>query len=246
MRDFVLHIVLKHLLFSIFLILVLVPLQAQSWFGDNYKPIIRKGNLEYKKGDYDAAADAYNKSFEKKPDNPTAHFNLGNTLYKKGNYDSAMTHYQASLNGLKDENLKSRGYYNLGNSMLQKREFQKAIDAYKESLKSNPSNEDARYNLSYAKKMLQQQQQQQNKDDKKDQNKNDEQQKNQDDKKDQDKKEDQKQDEKQEQQKQENKPNQMTKEEAERILNALKNREKYLKDQQKEKGAKSSGVEKDW
>lgn len=231
---------------TLFVLIFAAPdLYAQSWFGSNNKQFIRKGNLEYKKGNFDAASDEYKKVIGKKPDHPVAHFNMGTSLYKKGNFDSAMTHFQTAINGISDDKLKSKGYYNLGNTMLQKREYQKAIDAYKESLKANPGNEDARYNLSYARKMLQQQQQQQQKqNDMQDQNNNNDDQQQQQNKSEND---EQKNDEKknQEQQEKENQE-QMSKEEAERILDALKNREKELKNQQKDKGKNNNSVEKDW
>jgi len=72
--------------------------------------------------------------------------------------------------------MKAKAYHNLGNSYMQQKEWGKSVDAYKDALKINPSDQDTKYNLAYAKKHLiqQKQQQQKNKDqNKKDQNKKD-------------------------------------------------------------------------
>lgn len=215
---------------------------SQSLLGNNNKSILRKGNKDYKEKNFERAAKYYNQVLENDPKNIIGHFNLGNTYYRKSAFDTAMTHYQAAIHELNDEKLKSKGYYNLGNVMLQKREFQKAIDAYKQSLKADPNNEDARYNLSYALKMLQQQQQQQQQ--QRQDQKNQDKQKNE---QQQDKKEEPNDDKNQQKKQQQEQKNEMSREEAERILNALKNREKELKNHQKKEKVKGNGTtEKDW
>lgn len=233
---------LSSLLFMLMLLHV-NPVEGQGLFGNNSRPTLRKGNQEYKKGNFDEAIHLYQKALSKDPKNPIGHFNLGNTYYKKSAFDSAMFHYQAAIQELKNDDLKSKGYYNLGNSMLQKREFQKAIDAYKEALKANPNNEDARYNLSYALKMLKQQQQQQQQQNQNQDQQNKDQQQNQPQQNNEEKKNDDKKEQPNQPQEQKN---QMSREEAERILNALKNREKELKNQQKDKGKGNGSTEKDW
>ena len=97
--------------------------------------------------------------------------------------------------------------------------FDEAIEAYKNALRLNPKDDEARYNLELCKKQQKKQQDKKNQDkqdQKKDQNGKDE-------KKEKDKK-DQKQD-KQKQQQQQQKP-QMSKENAEQLLNAAMQEEK--------------------
>jgi len=144
--------------------------------------------------------------------------------------------------------------------LARKKKYDESIKAYKKALRYSPNDEDTRYNLAYAQKMLIQQQNQQdnndqNKEDNKDQNQQDQNQQNQNQDK-QDNK-DQKQDNKDQQSQQndqkqdkpqQNKP-QMSRENAEQILKAMEEDEKELQEKiklQEKKDAKRYNVEKDW
>lgn len=240
--------------------MLLICLCASTWTHAQRKEIV-EGNTEYAGGRYRNAEAAYKKSVEKAPQQFIGSYNLGNALYRQNKFDEASQQYlNASANNNVNE-LQSKSMYNMGNSLLKSEKYAESIEAYKKALRLNPKDEDARYNLSYAQKKLHQQQQQQdqnkdNKDnkDKKDQQKKDQQQ----DKKDQQKKDQEKQNQqkddqakqdqkKEEQKKQEPKQPKLSKEEAERMLKALKNDEKDL---QKEKAKKyqvnSNSIEKNW
>ena len=139
-----------------------------------------------------------------------------------------------------DKNKKSAAMYNLGNSLLKANKVQESIEAYKGSLKLTPDNPKAKYNLAYAqdllKKQQEQKQQQQNKDkqDKnKDQNKKDQKDQNKENKE-QEKNDKQNEDQKQQQDQQQR----MSKDDAQRLLNALANEEKNV--QEKVKLAKAA------
>ena len=155
---------------KLFLILVVLlaflngSIQAQSIFGINYNAIMRKGNLDYKKGKFDDALLKYNKVFKDKQNDPLLNYNLGTILYKKGNYDTASYFFDNAIKNINGNNkLKSKAYYNLGNSYMQQQKYDKATEAFSNSLKHNPLDEDSRYNLSYALRKLKKQQQEQNK-----------------------------------------------------------------------------------
>jgi Mg-chelatase subunit ChlI len=141
---------------------------------------------------------------------------------------------------------RSESMYNLGNSLLMANKLQESIEAYKNSLKLKPENMEAKYNLAYAQDLLKKQQEQQNQQQQKQQNKD-----NKDRKKDQEKKEDEnkkqdqkqnnqdKQDNQQEQKQQDQQQQQsISKEDAERLLNAIANDEKNV--QEKVKLAKAA------
>jgi tetratricopeptide (TPR) repeat protein len=135
-----------------------------------------------------------------------------------------------------DKDKKSSSLYNLGNSLLMANKVQESIEAYKNSLRLKPDNMDAKYNLAYAQDLMkeQQQQQQQNKDNE-DQQKKDEENKNQDQKNEgQDKQNNEQQQDRQDQQQQQS----ISKEDAERLLNAIANDEKNV--QEKVKLAKAA------
>ena len=117
--------------------------------------------------------------------------------------------------------------------------YEDAIYGYKNALKINPKDEDTRYNLAYALKKLAEQQKNQKKDDKKDKDKQD--------KKDENKEKKENKNDKEKEKQEEQQP-QMSKEQAEKMLNALKNDEKKLQALRKKKGdpANKVKVEKDW
>jgi Ca-activated chloride channel homolog len=227
---------INSLLIAVLLIITLA-VNAQS-----DKKQIREGNREYKKERYPESEILYRKAAGTSTHSPDAVFNTGDALYKQKKYEEAAKQFTESTNLNDTPQKKSDGFYNMGNSLLMAKKFQESIDAYKKALKLKPDNPEAKYNLAYAQDLLkkqeeqqkqQQQQDQQNKDDQKDKEKND---KNQD-QKDKEKQNDQdnKQDDKQQEQKQQEG---MSKEDAQRILNAMANDEKNV--QEKVKLAKAA------
>ncbi|MBR5216508.1 MAG: tetratricopeptide repeat protein, partial [Bacteroidales bacterium] len=170
------------------------------------KGLIRHGNNEFKNGNFSEAEVNYRKSLDKEY-SPKAQFNLGDALYEQKNYEDAEKNFSEVTERKVSKEIESDAYYNLGNTYMAQEKYAEAFDSYKKSLKANPKNEDARYNLEYARwKMIQQQQQQNQQQDnqqKQDQEqKQDQQQQQQNQQQDQQQQQDQKQDQQQEQQQQ--------------------------------------------
>lgn len=235
-----------------FIIVVLVVLQASFVFAQQEKKYIKKGNDLYQQQNYKDAEANYRQSVGKKAQTVEGNFNLGDALYKQKKYDDAQKQFTKIASASNNKQVLADAYHNLGNSLLQKKKLEESIAAYKKSLLRNPTDEETRYNLAYAQKMLKKQQ-----DDKKKNNQNNKDNKNKDkdknkdknkddknkDKKDQDKnKQDQNKDQdKKDQGEQKPDPNNVSKEDAERMLEALGNDEKQTQDKlknQKLKGAK--------
>ena len=214
---------------------------------------IREGNRHFRKGFYSEAIKDYKNSLDKKY-NDKAQFNLGDAYYNLKNYEEATRSFQSVADRNVPKNMEANAYYNLGNSLMEQQKYAEAFDAYKKSLKKDPNDEDARYNLEYARQKMimqqqQQQQQQQNQDNKNQEDKQDkqnqQQQQNQENKQEQE----QNQDDQQQQQQQQQQEQQMSKEDAERMLQALENQEKETMDKMNEaKAAKMQKrkIQKDW
>jgi Ca-activated chloride channel homolog len=210
-------------------------------YGQTEKKYIRDGNGKYKDSKYAESEVSYIKAIDKNKMSSDAEFNLGDALYKQKKYEDAGKQFLDNSNVLTDNRKKSNSLYNLGNSLLNNNKVEESISAYKNSLKLDPNNPEAKYNLAYAQDLLKQQQQQQkgqNKDNKKDdQNKdqNQNQDKNQNNNKDQNQGQD-----KQQQQQQQQQPQQqgISKEDAQRLLDAIANDEKNV--QEKVKLAKAN------
>lgn len=224
--------------------------------------LIIKGNGLYKDGKFGEAEMTYRKGQSQGADAFISGFNLGDALFKQERYEEAASAFQALPNLTDDKEQKAAAFHNLGNSFMKTKKYQEGVDAYKQALRNNPTDINTKYNLSYAKRMLQQQQEQEQQQDKnKNQDKKDDQQKQdqqkQDEKKDQDKKdEEQKQDQQQqdqqkqeEQKEQQPKEGEISKEDAERTLDALDQDEKKIRDrleEQKIKKVVKGNIEKDW
>lgn len=136
---------------------------------------VRTGNKAYNKKNYTDAEAAYRKALASDSTYYKSQYNLGNSLYRQKNYSQAAQHFTRAL---QDPTLsgrkRSQVYHNLGNSYMQeglsqrdgqgggREQFQQAVTNYQEALKLDPKNQDTKYNLSLAKKLLATAQQQQN------------------------------------------------------------------------------------
>lgn len=136
-------------------------------------------------GDYKAALEKYKyltdslgvKEDEVMMNMANAYFNLNDTA-------NAMSAYQKLLTS-QNKTLKSNAYQQLGVLNNRQNRLEDALANFKESIKTDATNEDARYNYEMVKKKLEEQkkQEQQNKDKKDDKEKNEDKKENQDQKK---------------------------------------------------------------
>jgi len=207
------------------------------------RKFIRQGNRQYSKEKFPESEIFYRRALDKNKESGDAVFNAGDALYKQKKYEDAGKQFIRSLNINENNEKKSAGLYNLGNSLLMANKLQESIEAYKNSLRLRPENMEAKYNLAYAQDLLKKQQEEQQKQqDKNNQDQNKDQQKeNKEDNTNQDQEKEGQQDQKNDQQQQQNAEQQqqdMSKEDAERLLNAIANDEKKV--QEKVKLAKAA------
>jgi Ca-activated chloride channel homolog len=247
------------------IIILFTAMTLLSWSQQENRHI-RQGNREYEDEKYHEAEINYLKSTQSGKASHKGFYNLGDAWYMQKNYLQASAAFDTLRTFKMDDETRSKSYYNLGNSLLKasidsaelaQKFLPASIEAYKQSLRLKPDDADAKYNLAYAQKMLdksqQQQKQDQDKNDKQDQ-KHDQQKQDQDkkDQQDQQKQDQAKQDQKdqqQQQQQQQTQPQEISKEDAERILEALKNDEKETLEKLQEAKIQSVRVvktEKDW
>jgi len=155
--------------------------------------ILREAEKELSENDFASAEASYRQAVSKNPESVTARYNMANMYYGKEKPAQAATRYDQAgkIAGTKEE--KHRIFHNIGNSLMDQKNYEGAVEAYKNALRNNPSDEETRYNLALAKKMLEKEKEDDGgggDDDKKDQNKDDKNKDKKDDqgKKDQDKK----------------------------------------------------------
>ena len=150
-------------------------------------------------------------------------FNLGNSLLMQQKAKEAMEQFESASKVEKDKDKLAQIYHNMGVILQSSKQYPQCIEAYKESLRNNPKDDETRYNLALAQKLLkdQQQNQDQNQDKKDQQNQN-------------------------QQQQQQNK-DEMSKENAQQLLNAVMQDEKNVQDKvKKQLQIQGKKLDKDW
>ena len=198
---------------------------------------LRSGNKLYNDSLFVKAEVDYRKALEVNPKSTDAMFNLGNSLLMQQKAKEAMEQFESASKVEKEKDKLAQIYHNMGVILQASKQYPQCIEAYKESLRNNPKDNETRYNLALAQKLLkdqQQNQQNQNKDQKQDQK---------DEQKEQDKKDQQQ---NQNQQQQQNK-DEMSKENAQQLLNAVMQDEKNVQDKvKKQMQIRGKKLDKDW
>jgi Ca-activated chloride channel family protein len=212
-----------------FMLIAALPAYPQ---GD--KKMIRQGNREYEKERFAESEISYRKAIDKNKESADAVFNSGDALYKQKKFEDAGKQFAENHDMNDNKKKKSASLYNLGNSLLMSDKVKESIDAYKGSLKLNPENMEAKYNLAYAQDLLRkQEEQQQQQQDNQNQDQNKDQQDKQDKKDSGDNKNNQNQQQQQDQKPEQQQQQGISKEDAERLLNALANDEKNVQEKVK-------------
>ncbi|WP_044534362.1 tetratricopeptide repeat protein [Bacteroides intestinalis] len=224
----------------ILLLLTAISVSAQKAERD----YIRKGNRAYKDSTYVNAEVNYRKAIDVNPKSAISMYNLGNTLMQQNKLQEAMEQFVAATKMEKDKGNLAQIYHNMGVIFQSGKDYAKAVEAYKESLRNNPKDNETRYNLALAQKMLKDQEQnQQNQD----QNQDKKEQEKEQDKDKQDQKEQDQQNQDQQQQPPQPQENQMSKENAEQLLKSVMQDEKDVQDKVKKQQVIQGGrLEKDW
>ena len=106
-------------------------------------------------------------------ENSDISYNFGNLYIKNNELESARLRLVESIESTEDKSLKHKSYHNLGNILMEEKQYQMAVDAYKDALRNDPTDEETRYNLAYAKSKLEKEKNDDSKDgdDNKDKNK---------------------------------------------------------------------------
>lgn len=219
-------------------LIILLTLASVSAWGQ--KADLRKGNREFRKGEYGEADISYRKGLLKDTSSVAAKYNLANNLYRQENYDEAAK----MLDGI--ENPDAAACFNRGDVAIAKEDWKTAVDSFKECLLQDPGDLKAKENYIYARNKLMEQQQNQdqnqdNQDQNKDQDQNQDQQQNQ-----QQNQQDQNKDQDQQQQQEQQ---ELSAQQAQQLLQAIQEKEKQTQEKVDEKKAaalKSRQKEKNW
>ncbi|MFP4041448.1 MAG: tetratricopeptide repeat protein [Bacteroidales bacterium] len=249
-------------------ILFFINLITVLGFSQSERKHIRQGNDDFTEKNFVNSEVAYRRAVEENPESFEAHFNIGDALYKQEKYQEAAKQFSELVDDDLDKDKAAKVYHNLGNSLLNAGKIKESIEAYKKALKNNPGDIETKHNLTHALKKLKQQEQE-DQQDQKDKNQQQDQQDKEDDREEQEDQEDQEDQQEQQQQSPENQQQneddekeqeenqqqqqsqepEISREDAERLLQALENDEKLLQEKLKkkiEKEGKKAKSTKEW
>lgn len=245
-----------------FLLLALAVPCLVGWsFFDLFHENVEKGNRQADEGNADAALQHYGEAARVNPSSPIPDFNRGRVLAGQGEADAALDAFRAA-GASPDPAIAADALYNMGNVQLEKQEFEPAIESYLQSLDLDPTDEDARRNFEIAVQRLQEQQQQQQQDPNQDQDENNDEQQDQEQKPQEPQDEEDEQDEDPQDQSQDEQPqdqeeeapepepqpqeDRLSREDAERLLNAVQSDELKVLEQLQQKEPPAGVVTHDW
>lgn len=236
---------------------------------------IKAGNRLYQEGKYAEAMRQYTDVLIELPESPVVHYNIGASAHKKGDYERAVEAYTKSLLADYPA-LEDKGHFSVGNCKYKQGErmvnknstgaiahYREALESYKRAIDLNSKNMDAKFNYEVVQRKIkeledrqQQQNQQKNQDtDQQNQENQDEQKENshKDESQDADSQADQQQNTPEQEDVRQNTPAQaseekeeMTKTEALRLLDALKDEEQQQLIRRRKRGTGYSENFKDW
>lgn len=214
-------------------------------FADKASSCNKKGIKAYNSRKYDESVKQFTEASVQRPDSPELKFNLGTALSLSGKKDEALSELHTAADGFKAKDLSAAACFNAGNTLFGAGDYQGALEEFRKAVKLDQNSRDIRYNLDLAARKLKQseqnkkeqedgkqkenqdknqnQQNQQNKDSKNKNNNQSDEQKNKNENRQKDQSRNQEQ-QNSDQKKSEYQP--MTREEAERLLNAMSDEEK--------------------
>ena len=208
---------------------------------------LRSGNKLYNDSLFIKAEIDYRKALDINPKSTDAMFNLGNALLMQQKAKEAMEQYESVSKIEKDKEKLAQIYHNMGVILQSSKQLPQCIEAYKESLRNNPKDDETRYNLALAQKQLKDQQQDQQNQDQQQQQQQKQEQEKQDQNKDQQEQDQKDQQQQQNQQQQQPNKNEMSKENAQQLLNAIMQDEKNVQDKVKKQiQIQGKKLDKDW
>lgn len=228
---------LKYIFLCIMMVIGGLNMMAQS-----DRNLIRSGNRLFREQNYAKAEVEYRKAISKNPNNAQAVYNLGNALMAQQKDSAAIEQFTKAGKMETSPVRRAKSYHNIGTICQKTRLYSEAIGAYQEALRDNPNDNETRYNLALCKRLLKNQPQQ-NK-----QNKNNKD-KNKDNKKDENKDKNKNKDKDKDKQNQQKQPKeQMSKDNAEQLLNAAMQEEKATQQRLKKamQQPKNRRLQKNW
>ncbi len=232
----------KIIKYAVLLLMSVLPFVASAQTDRDH---IRSGNKFYREKKYPAAEVEYRKAVSLNANNPQALYNLGCVMMMQNKGSEAIKLYEKASKIETNKMRKAKIFHNIGIICQSSKMYGEAIKAYSESLRNNPSDNETRYNLALCKKL---QKNDKNKDKNKNQNKNNDKQKGKDKQKEQKSDTGKNNDKKDQQRNSQKDQPQMSKDNAEQLLNAAMQQEQQTQERlnKSRQQQQSRHFEKNW
>jgi len=107
----------------------------------------------YKQEKYGESLSAFSDAQMEDPGNHLLQYNLGNTHYRMNDFESAYNSFLGTAT-TQDLVLREKAFYNLGNTAYRQGKLDEAIEWYQRALELDPDDEDAKFNLEFAREEL--------------------------------------------------------------------------------------------
>ena len=144
-----------------YIIVVLSLLACLPAMSQTDRREVRKGNREFRRGDWRSADISYRKALLKDSTSFAANYNLASNQYRQGNVEEAAAQMKKIAQAAPMSPDATDYYFNVGDYALAARDWNGAIDAFKQVLLRHPEDMEAKENLAYAQKMKQDEEQDQ-------------------------------------------------------------------------------------
>jgi len=120
--------------------------------------LMRRGLALERKGKHEQAVQAYQEALVLEPDNVRIHYDIGRARYEMKQHPEAAEHFQLGLLS-KSRAMRANSLYNLGNCQYRQNRLDEAIAMYTQALLQRPGDVRAKQNLEYCWKKKAEQQQ---------------------------------------------------------------------------------------
>lgn len=103
----------------------------------------------YDAGRYEEALQAYKEALVERPESARLHLNVGDALFQLGDFEGALREFERVAEA-DDPALSASGHYNKGNAHFELQDYGAAVEAYRQALERTPRDTDAKANLELA------------------------------------------------------------------------------------------------
>ena len=135
------------------LVLAVLPLLAAGaqarTIGDRAVSRNEAAGALYEAGRYEEALQAYKEALVERPESARLHLNVGDALFQLGDFEGALGEFER-VSAADDPALAALGHYNKGNAHFQLQDYAAAVEAYQQALQRAPGDADAKANLELA------------------------------------------------------------------------------------------------